>query len=229
MDLDALSLAATFGEDGLWHFTKSCNAGNSNFETRKFSELISARWCGCHRNANRFSTLLQDLAPLPDLFAQPVFHSPEEAATWAGLFLSVLKTTELISESSFQRAVELVHRIASPPRLPSSGTLVMVERGSRVEMVPHLFRTALHNALVHDPRGSSLVLVRQALPVSLFEGPSLLPSSLFHLVSLHAHRDEAERCAHLTMRLYDNGAAGLTPAEAYKAARALVENPKPVL
>jgi hypothetical protein len=84
----------------------------------------------------------------------------------------------------------------------------------------------LHNALVHDPRGSSLVLVRQTLPVSLFEGPSLLPSSLFHLVSLHVHRDEAERCAHLTMRLYDNGAAGLTPAEAYKAARSLVENPE---
>lgn len=187
----------------------------------KVSDLALQPLCDCHRSDSRVIRMLRELAPLPDLLAEPQFHSAAEASTWAALFLAVLKTSDHISEAAFEKAVDRVHALVKPAPLPSYGMLVIVERGSRAGMVPHLFRAALPNALAHDPRGSSLVMAKQALPM-LFE-TSLLPP-VFHLVSYHAHRDEAKRCAPLTMRLYDNGQAGLTASDAFLAARALIED-----
>lgn len=224
--LDEFYLTASFGSDGLWHVSEACGFKSTPRELHRVSELALRPLCDCHREDLRVMRMLRELAPIPDLLAQPAFSSQAEASTWAGLFLAVLKTSEYVSESAFQRAVDLVRSLVPPDPLASHGTLVMVERGSRTGMVPHTFRVALQNALAHDPRGASLVLVPLKLPSLLFDDDSLL-SPVFHLVSHHAHRDVAQSCAPLTMRLYDNGAAGLTPAEAFNAAQALIRNPSP--
>ena len=223
VSLDDFYLGASRGSDGLWHVSETCALASPVRDRYCVSELAAKPLCECHREDPSVIRMLREFAPLPDLLARPVFHSAAEASTWAGLFLAVLKSSDRISESAFQKAVELVRKLVPPAPLAPSGTLVMVERGSHAGMVPHMFRVALQNALVHDPRGASLVLVPRELPAVLFENTSLAPS-VFHLVAHHLSTSTAQRCAHLTMRLYDNGSSGLTPSEAFRAADVLIKD-----
>lgn len=173
--------------------------------------------CACVDLSNAAWGALGRFDPLPDLVMDDPSGNTHTDRLFAAAALARLAPGEGVHTSSVLWALEVLDSFVTRSTPPDFGALFVVARGAHIDL-PREVAWLLPDAVWHDPRGSSLLLLDVTSPESF---AALSPA--VSLVHPHVSRTRVLELIPLFSELFRSGDGGFEPSDAYLASQLLLD------